>query len=166
MGAPDAVITGLTDTATGHYPWSSPLTEFCNNGGSACTASGTATTAGTDYIFFSVDRLASGTGTGCGTGSGNGCVLAYSINIPTNTPTLVGGLPETTLGTPGCWATGGLVIDNSVASGTQVGASEIYFISLNGYTAGGLSGSTSSNCTGAPFTPVTLNAVQAAQANP
>ena len=116
------VITGLTSG----YPWPSPITEFCNNGTSDCAATRTATTAGTDYIFFSVDSLATAIGS-CGAGSGSGCVLGYDITTPT-APAAVGGAPVATAPTPGCWATSGIEVDNSVPSGTLAGASQIYFV--------------------------------------
>jgi hypothetical protein len=157
MSSPVSAVTGLTST---EYPWPSPLTEFCNNGTSACVSNGTATTSGTDYLFFSVNR---GTPTGCTNAAGDGCVLSY--NISTTTPALSGsGLNVTTPGTNGCWATGGFVIDNS-ASGTT-GAQQIYFINLDGAAAGSPNGATpaSSNCT-AGAGP-TIDATQASQSNP
>jgi hypothetical protein len=56
------------------------------------------------------------------------------------------------------------VIDNSA---TSSGASEIYFLNLNGIAAGGpVAGSkTSSNCTNGTATNV-INAVQASQSSP
>ena len=143
------------ETTTSNYGWPSPITEFCNNGTSDCVASGTATTSGTDYLFFSVDGLASATGTSCVTGSGNGCVLSYSINNPTIAPTLKGGAAVTTIATPGCWSTSGIEIDNSA---TSTGASNIYVLAFNGNRAGGpTSGTyTSSTCgTGGSASPIT-----------
>ena len=72
-GASNPVATGLNST---EYPFPSPATEFCNG---ACTSNGTETTAGTDYVFFSVNR---GAKTGCTNAAGNGCVLSYNINNP------------------------------------------------------------------------------------
>jgi hypothetical protein len=131
---------------TAEYPWPSPATEFYDNG--------------TDYLFFSVNR---GNVAGCTNTAGNGCILSY--NITTTTPAISGtGLNVTTPGTNGCWATGGLVIDNS-ASGTT-GAQQIYFVNLNGAEAGGVDGAppASSNCTAG--TGPTIQAVQAAQSSP
>jgi hypothetical protein len=56
------------------------------------------------------------------------------------------------------------MIDNS---GTTTGASQIYFLNLNGIAAGGpVAGTkTSSNCTSGTATNV-INAVQASQAAP
>jgi hypothetical protein len=44
------------------------------------------------------------------------------------------------------------------------GASQIYFVNLNGADAGGPAGQTSTNCTAG--TAATINGVQAAQSNP
>ena len=131
-----AVPLIAAETTIANYGWPSPLIEFCNGGTSGCTASGTATTSGTDYLFFSVDRLATATAN-CGTGSGQGCVLAYSINTPTSAPTAVGSAQVNTTGSPGCWSTSGIVVDNSVPSGTLAGASQIYTLEFNGNGAGG-----------------------------
>ena len=65
--------------AGGVHGWPSPLNEFCNNGLSACTTDGTKTTAGIDYIFFSVYR---GTVGVCTNGAGNGCLLSYNVKNP------------------------------------------------------------------------------------
>jgi hypothetical protein len=119
------------------------------------------TTSGTDYVFFSVNQ---GAKTGCTNAAGNGCILSYNVSNPTSVTQAGSGLNVTTPGTNGCWATGGLVIDNSDM--TTSGASQIYFVNLNGNAAGGPTGTTptSSNCTNG--TGPTINAVQASQANP
>ncbi|HEV2381843.1 MAG TPA: hypothetical protein VG206_18900 [Terriglobia bacterium] len=227
-GGVTAVATGLNST---EHPWPSPLTEFCNNGTSACAitqqrtvtgsvntsgtvtiTSGTFTTAdvgavlvgtgipfgdtistyvssskvdlttapsssvpsetlsilggqttsGTDYVFFSVNR---GTPSGCTNSAGDGCILSYNVNNLTAVALSGSGLNVTTPGTNGCWATGGLIIDNSDTVTT--GASQIYFLNLNGNAAGGPTGSTqtSTNCTGASGSSP-INAVQASQSNP
>lgn len=161
---PVPAVTGINSTLR---PFPSPVTEFCNNGASACTASTTQTTAGTDYVFFSVNR---GTVSGCTNATGNGCILAYNVtnNAAGNAiPTLAGtGLNVTAPGTNGCWATGGIVIDNSVPTGTLAGTSQIYFIGLGSNAAGGptLGTQTSSNCTAG--TAGTIAATQAQQSNP
>ena len=152
-----------------NYGWPSPITEFCNagaNGTSGCTVGGGATTLGTDYLFFSVDGLASATGTTCSTGSGHGCVLGYNVTTPTAI-TVAGGAPVTTAATPGCWSTSAIEIDNSVPSGTLAGASQIYTLGLNGNGAGGPTHGTltSGNCTSAGDT-ATPAAYQFSQANP
>lgn len=33
-------------------PFATPITEFCNNGASACVVNGGQTTQGNDYLFF------------------------------------------------------------------------------------------------------------------
>lgn len=141
MTAPTTMITGLTDTSSGHYAFASPITEYCRQTteGTPCSASAGVTTGGTDYIFFSVDRLATATAH-CGTATGDGCVLGYSINTPTSAPTNTGSLQVTAVGTPGCWSTSAFVIDNSSAS---TGASNLYFINM----AGNSPSTTPSTCT-------------------
>ncbi len=158
MGTPTAVISGLSFASAGATrPWPSPVNEFCNNGASACTANATQTTAGTDYVFFSVNR---GTKTGCTNAAGNGCVLSYNVTTTTVTQSN-SGLNVTTPAGNGCWPTGGIVIDNSSA---LAGASQTYFIGLGTNAAGGSTGSTSANC--AATTTNTVSATQASQSNP
>ena len=235
-GTVNAVATGLNSS---EHPWPSPLTEFCNNGTSACAitsqrsvtgkvsksspeitilngsgtftsadlgavVSGTdipfgatitsvlssttanlsaapttavssealsilggQTTSGADYVFFSVNSPASGlcknsSGTAV-SGAGWGCIFSYNVNVPTSVTQSGTGLAVTDPSSSGCWATGGLVIDNSA---TTTGASQIYFVSLNGAAAGGPTGTTqtSSGCTGGAGP--TINGVQAAQSSP
>ncbi len=151
-GASNQVATGLNST---EYPFPSPATEFCNG---ACASNGTETTSGTDYLFFSVNR---GAKPGCTNAAGNGCIMSYNINNPSAVSQAGTGLNVAAPGTKGCWATGGIVIDNSSAA---AGASQIYFVNLNGSTAGGATGATSSNCTAA--SGASVNGVQAAQSNP
>jgi hypothetical protein len=114
-------------TQFGHKlpPFSSPVTEFCNNGTSACVSNGTTTTTGTDYIFFS---LANAGVSPCSTGTG--CIAAYVVS--TGSPVFSSSLSES-YGTT-CFVTGGIVVDNAIASGTGgiAGASEIYFLGLGG----------------------------------
>jgi hypothetical protein len=152
MAGVASAVTGLNSA---EYPWPSPATEFCNG---ACTASSTETTSGTDYLFFSVNR---GAPSGCSNGAGNGCILSYNINNPSSVSESGSGLNVTTPGTNGCWASGGLVVDNMAPT---TGASQIYFVNLNGADAGGPAGQTSTNCTAG--TAATINGVQAAQSNP
>lgn len=149
-------------TPSGAHPWPSPLTEFCSgpcglNSGQTQTASGS-----TDYIFFSLNRASVGS---CTNTAGNGCVLSYNVSNPSSVAISGTGLKVTTPGTNGCWATGGLVIDNSDT--TTTGASQIYFLNLNGIAAGGpvVGTKTSSNCTAGASTAI-INATQASQSNP
>ncbi len=151
MGTP---VPGATLTGSSAPPWPSPLTEFCNNSGSACSTDGTNTISGKDYLFFSVNQGAVGT---CADTSGNGCVLSYNITTPSS-PTISADLNVTNVGSLGCWATGGIVIDNSDSAGS---GAQVYFLGLNGATAGGAGGATSSGCaTGTG----TIQAWQASQA--
>jgi hypothetical protein len=124
MGTPVAV------KINGTAPYPSPITEFCNNGTNACVASGTATTTGTDYIFFSAYNASE---TGCATAAGDGCILAY--NVSTGAPVFSSSLAESYGTAFKCFVTGGLIVDNAIPTGTQAGASEIYFIGLGGTTA-------------------------------
>jgi hypothetical protein len=154
MGGATGVVTGLT--ASGALPWPSPLTEFCNNGttacavetGGTCGTNVTCTTSGTDYLFFSVYRgettILSQASNCVGT-SGTGCVVALNVNNPASI-TYSGSLNTArTPSDPGCWATGGIVIDNSA---TTIGASQVYLINLSGNTAGGPIGAASTACAG------------------
>jgi hypothetical protein len=120
----------------GTAPYPSPITEFCNNGVNACVASGTATTAGTDYIFFSAYGANE---TGCATAAGDGCILAY--NVSTGAPVFSSSLAESYGSAFKCFVTGGLIVDNAIPTGTLAGASEIYFIGL-GSTATNLCSAT------------------------
>ena len=125
--------------------------------GTGVTLTIAATNAGTDYVFFSVND---GTKTGCTAGATDGCILSYTVN---GTVAQAGtGLNVTTPGTNGCWATGGLVIDNSATAPT--GASQLYFVNLDGNAAGSSSGKTSSNCTSG--SSAVIDATQASQASP
>jgi len=163
--AGSVTVTALNST---EHPWPSPATEFCNNGtsecavttGGSCGTDVTCTTSGTDYLFFSVNR---GTKTGCTNAAGHGCILSYNISNPNSVSQAGNGLNVATPGTNGCWATGGIAIDNSAAT---TGASQIYFVNLNGAAAGGAGGGTptSSNCT-AGAAP-TIDATQAQQSSP
>ncbi len=162
MGTPVAAATGLT-FAGGGAPWPSPVEEFCNNGTSACVASATQTTAGADYVFFSVNR---GTQTGCTNAAGNGCVLSYNVSNPAAVTLSGTGLNVTAPSGTGCWATGGIVVDNSVPAGTLPGASQIYFVGLGSNTAGGPTGTTKTSTNCANGTASTISATQASQSNP
>lgn len=163
-----AVVTG-TDIPFG-ATISNVMSSTTANLSSAPTASvssetvaiqGGQTTSGTDYVFFSVNR---GTPSGCTNAAGDGCILSYNITNPTAVALSGSGLNVTTPGTNGCWATGGVIVDNSDT--TLTGASQIYFVNLNGNAAGGPTGTTqtSSNCTAGTGNPI--NAVQAAQSSP
>jgi hypothetical protein len=121
-----------------------------------------ATSSGTDYLFFSVNR---GTPSGCTSSADNGCILAYNASYPGSVTEAGTGLNVTTPSTNGCWATGGLIVDNSTTSATLAGASQLYFVNLDANAAGSPSGVTSSGCT-SPSTVSILDGVQAAQSSP
>jgi hypothetical protein len=155
-------LTAVTSKVTGlggngaERPWPSPVTEFCNNGANPCVSSGTATTSGTDYIFFSVYQ---GTTGSCTASPYNaGCVYAYTVDSPSTVTfssnmqlTFPGGIFES-----GCWGTGAFVIDNS---STSTGASQVYFINLDGNSPS----TTPSTCTSG--TGNTIDATQAQQSS-
>jgi len=159
-----AAVSGTTD-----HPWPSPATEFCNNGASPCAVSTglpncpsgvTCTSAGTDYLFFSVYR---GIVASCSNAAGHGCILSYKISNPSSVSHSGNGLDVTTPGTPGCWATGGILPDNSA---TSTGASQIYFVNLNGAAAGGAGGGTPTSTNCAAGAGPTIQATQAQQSSP
>ncbi len=107
-----SAVTALTGA---HLPWPSPATEFLNGS--------------IDYLFFSVND---GAKIGCTNLVGHGCIMSYIITT-TTAVSLSGAGDYTTPGTNGCWATGGIVIDNS--DQTEPG-SDLYFVSLNGFDSG------------------------------
>ena len=135
LGTPVSAVT----VNSSHPGWATPVTEFCNNGGSACavTTGGscgtnvTCTTSGIDSVYFSV--YYSSVGPLCLASSGNGCVLAYDVN--STTPTLTGTaefvFPGTTE-TAGCWGTSAIIIDNNASTTTYAGASQVYFMPFSG----------------------------------
>jgi len=162
MGAPVSAVT----VNAGHQPWPTPVTEFCNNGASACvvTTGGTCgvgvtcTTSGTDYLFFSANRVS--VGGSCTNATGDGCVLAYNVN--TTTPSLSSSLnllfPDSA-GDRGCWGTSAFIIDNA---STTTGASQVYFVNFgqNFPSAG------TANCQDAgTHTGNTMDATQVQQSN-
>jgi hypothetical protein len=143
MRTPVAFSSGAGTTP----PYASPLTEFCNNGTSACVSSGTATTSGTDYLFLSGSDPAV-----CGASSG--CLLA--VNISSGSPS-ISALLDLTYGAHfNCFSTGGIIVDYAVPSGMEAGASEVYVLGLGG---------TTTNLCGAANTPATgsLLGIQSAQ---
>lgn len=102
-----------------YYATGLQITEFCNNGNSACTAS-----AGTDYLFLSVLAFGSQFSTNPCSGQSLvvGCVMGFTAPI---TSGVVSGtaVPNGTLQENG--GTSGIVVDNGSA-----GASNIYFTTL------------------------------------
>ena len=167
LGTVAAAVTGLTTNATGAYPWPSALTEFCNGtcgitstgcagGAATCTASGS-----NDFVFFSVNQGNHATYANCTNGAGNGCIFSFNVTSPTAI-SVAGEQNYTNVTGNGCWATSGMVIDND-ASATG-GGSQIYYFGMNGTTAGGPNGATSSACAAGAGT--TINGIQASQAAP
>jgi len=159
----EGAVSAVTVNST-HQVWATPITEFCNNGASACVvttggtcgAGVTCTTSGTDYLFFSANRVS--VGGSCTNATGDGCVLAYNVN--TTTPSLSSSLnllfPDSA-GDNGCWGTSAFIIDNA---STATGASQVYFVNFgqNFPSAG------TANCQDAnAHTGNTMDATQAAQ---
>ena len=111
--------TAVSDAAS-----CSALTEYCNNGSSACTVSGGVTNAGTDYLFLSLPANGKTVGsTTCATG----CIYNYTITSGGAT-----GTPSDALQATG--GTGSIVIDNG---GTATGESQVYYGSLSNQTCAG-----------------------------
>ena len=155
-----ATTTGLGND---HNVWASPVTEFCNNGASACTSNGTATTAGTDRIFFSAYHVAPTGQATCTSTRGRGCIIAWNVTTPTATAIQSEAqipFPSVATGTDlGCWGTGAFIIDNASAS---AGASQVYFIGF-GNPAGGASTANSPATTPATCNTVTGETLYATQ---
>ncbi|HLJ76409.1 MAG TPA: hypothetical protein VKT75_03305 [Acidobacteriaceae bacterium] len=161
MGTPVATQVGFAAQVNGNAPYTpgfaTPITEFCNNGGSACGTSGGQTTSGTDTIYFGINQ---GSASACHSSTaGAGCVVAYNISNPAS-PALTGYIAysfpgeDTGTGVIGCWGTSSIVIDNA---STSTGASEVYYMYLGGNSPpAGTSG-----CAAASGN--TVRAIQAAQ---
>lgn len=128
------IVTGPSLEGSGYIAAVSPVTEFCNNGVSACGTNGTITTPGTDYLFVS-SFYASGL-SGCGTqGTSTGCIMPFNITTPsafTSSSAPSGSLSVVAEGTP----TMGIIIDNSVPAGTTA-TSQIYTAQLDSGGAAG-----------------------------
>jgi hypothetical protein len=118
MGSATAGPTVAANYTNGYYAGGLPVTEFCNNGNSACTSS-----QGTDYIFVGVLSYGSSFAMKPCTGQSLsvGCIMGFTLpasGVISNTATPNGTLPE-------AGGTSGIVVDNG--SG---GASNIYFSTL------------------------------------
>ena len=115
------------------FPWPSPITEFCNNGTGACARQRNSDHHRHRLSFLQHLPFNKGS---WATGSGDGCILSYDITNPTlsSSPARAQVTDEVN---PGCWATSGIEVDNSVPTVTLAGASQIYFVNLNGNGAGG-----------------------------
>jgi hypothetical protein len=113
-----------TNYTNGYHAAGLQVTEFCNNGSSACTAS-----QGTDYLFLSV--LAFGnqfTTNPCPNPSaGNGCIMGFTV--PASGTVSSSATPNGALQEAG--GTSGIVVDNGAS-----GASNIYFSTLLNQTCG------------------------------
>jgi len=150
-----AVVT-VTDTTTGSAP---TLTL----GGTATTGppsnfAWSAVTPGSntspeDLIFFSVYESSV---TGCTNSAGNGCVISYNVTTPSAIALAGAPLNIAANSTTPTAPTGGFIIDNSVGSGTEAGASQIYFLTTD---------SAATTCTGTG-SPSGICAVQASQTAP
>jgi hypothetical protein len=102
----------------------SALTEYCNNGSSACTVSGGVTNHGTDYLFLSLEANGSTVNLVSCTA---GCIYNYTITSGATT-----GTPSDALQAAG--GTGSIVIDNS---GSATGESQVYYGTLSSQTCAG-----------------------------
>jgi len=124
----------------------SPVTEVFGSGGST-----------DDYIFLGVTNDGNQSKTACsGAGSAGACL--YNFEVSTNgTSTTVPTAATAGLAAPG--GTSGISIDNTVASSTLAGASQIYFSTLGSESCGGNSNGSAGVGTGGC-------AVQASQTNP
>ena len=125
----DTPASTVSDAAT-----CSGVTEYCNHGSIACTVSGAThkTSAGTDYLFFSLE--ANGSATGCT----NGCIYNYDITAGNTT-----GTPSDDLAVAG--GTTSIVIDNS---GSATGESQVYYGSLSSQTCAGNGASSGTGASG------------------
>ncbi len=107
-----------TNYTNGYYAAGLPVTEFCNNGDSDCTAS-----QGTDYLFLSVLGFGSSfSNNPCPNQSLDvGCIMGFTA--PASGPISSTATPNGTLEVSG--GTSGIVVDNGAS-----GASNIYFSTL------------------------------------
>jgi hypothetical protein len=136
-----AVVT-VTATTAGSAGNSITLAEALSNfswAGSTLTGG----SGGTDYLFLSTYTS---TESGCSTATNNGCIMSFNVTTPSSftgslAPAGVDNLAAPFASGAGASPTGGIIIDNGIASGVEAGASQAYF--LTQYT-----GATSSPCTG------------------
>jgi hypothetical protein len=118
MGSATAGPQVATNYTESFYAAGLQVTEFCNNGSSACTA-----TLGTDYLFLSVLAYGSEFSTNpCPSQSASiGCVMGFTA--PASGTVSSGATPTGTLEEAG--GTSGIVVDNGAS-----GAANIYFSTL------------------------------------
>ena len=105
---------------------------------------------GTDYIFLSTFA---GSQTGCTQGASDGCIMSFNVTTPS--AVALSGTSLNVTATTHLAPTGGLIIDNSVGSGTLAGASQIYFLTTDSSSSVSCSTSGTGVC-----------AVQASQTSP
>ena len=144
----------------GGTPFATPITEFCNNGANACVASGGQTTQGNDYLFFAglVSVGSTSGGPTCyATPQGDvGCAMVWQVNDPMGLASEP--LADLPITFPDCYGAAAFVIDNA---STAPGASNVYFVSMNGNNASGRFARIGPIC--APASGNTIQAVQASQ---
>ena len=118
MGGATAGPQVATNYTNSLYAAGLQVSEFCNNGSSACTA-----TVGTDYLFLSVLAYGSTFSTNpCPSQSASvGCVMGFTA--PSSGALSSGATPNGTLQEAG--GTSGIVVDNGAS-----GAANIYFSTL------------------------------------
>jgi hypothetical protein len=126
-----AVVT-VTDTTLGTASTLKLGGTASNFTWSAVTAGVNPTYTAADLIFFSV---LAGSQTGCTGTDSYGCVISYNVTTPSSIS--LAGSTLSINAASGAYSapTGGLVIDNSVGSGSLAGASQIYYLST--YSANG-----------------------------
>jgi len=130
-GAATAGPQVAANYTNGFYAPGLQVTEFCNNGGNACSA-----TLGTDYLFLSVLGFGAQFGANpCpNPGANSGCVMGFTA--PASGAAGGAATPNGTLEEAG--GTSGIVVDNGAA-----GTSNIYFSSLFNASVLGLTCATS-----------------------
>ncbi|MGC1830012.1 MAG: hypothetical protein WA663_06335 [Candidatus Acidiferrales bacterium] len=85
LGTSSVVETNLTNGTAGTRAYGSPVTGYCVNESDPCAVSGGETSAGYDWIIFSVWN----NNVGCSGGStSNGCILSWNVNNPASLTSL------------------------------------------------------------------------------
>jgi hypothetical protein len=145
LGTPKNLV--VLNSGSGKKPYASPVTEFCNNAGNACTATSAVTTSGVDIVYFSVykgnDSLLSTLGvvltnTNCSLAlAAGGCVFGIDVGNPAAPFAFADyGIPGAGLAANPCWATSGMVFDNASTSLLDLNlignGSQLYYVGSNG----------------------------------
>jgi len=119
--AAGTVTTGptLTTAATA----CSPVTELCNPGTGTCA--NTPTGNAVDWIFLSVQSDANTSRASSCTSASSGCVMGFNVTSGSISTTTNASSDANEAG-----GTSGIIIDNTVGSGTLAGASQVYFSTL------------------------------------